>query len=202
MGTLFCQKLCDQTAFDIGAGGQGGQGTKQIFELCIVVGPFILAQHLNSARLKTGDLFALLLIQAAQIQAGQGRDLIRAAAQRRKIQGQTAQPFTKGMDQRRRWFIFIDRAGEQQPDPACKTGLFDRGKQSGSRCWRDRFVILKIDGFTGTVQGRSIVIHQVTPAFVGHGRAIDDHHRAVGHGAVQIKVTRNLLFSGAGFSTD
>ena len=79
--------------------------------------------------LEARELLAQLEVQAVEVEAGQRRDLVGAAAQGGQGKGQGAQPLTEMPQHLRHRLPLDDGAGEDEPHPAGKTGLFNGGKK-------------------------------------------------------------------------
>ena len=122
-----------------------------MLKLRIVIGPFVLTQHFNGTRLKTGDLLAKFQIQTAEIEAGQRGDLIGTAAQRRQIQGEAAQPCAEQAHHIWNGLAVSAGAGEQKPYPAGQSGFLDRGQQSRDACLWHSLQILKVNGIARSI---------------------------------------------------
>ena len=90
---LFGQQLGYGIGADIRAVRKDGKGAEQIFKLCIIIRPRILAQKLQRPGLKPGKLFAQFKVKAVKVKACQGRYLVGTAAQRRQRKRQIAKAY-------------------------------------------------------------------------------------------------------------
>ena len=67
---------------------QYGEGAQDVLELGVIVGPGVLAEHLDGPGLEARELLAQLEVQAVEVEAGQRWDLVGAAAQGGQGKGQ------------------------------------------------------------------------------------------------------------------
>ena len=70
------------------SGGSVTLDGQDVFEMGVIVGPGVLAEHLDGPGLEARELLAQLEVQAVEVEAGQRRDLVGAAAQGGQGKGQ------------------------------------------------------------------------------------------------------------------
>ena len=87
-GPLFGKHIGHRPGPDVGAVRQGGEGAQDVLELGVIVGPGVLAEHLDGPGLEARELLAQLEVQAVEVEAGQRRDLVGTAAQGGQGKGQ------------------------------------------------------------------------------------------------------------------
>ena len=85
---LFGEHIGHRPGPDVGAVRQGGEGAQDVLELGVIVGPGVLAEHLDGPGLEARELLAQLEVQAVEVEAGQRWDLVGAAAQGGQGKGQ------------------------------------------------------------------------------------------------------------------